>query len=318
MRVGWVYDRAFLRHRTPRGHPESPRRLEALVAGLAEAGLLGRMTPLTFSPAPREVLAWVHEPAYVELVRLACEQDMGFLGSRDTPIGPESEPAARLAAGGVLAACDEIAKGRIDRAFCAVRPPGHHAEPDRAGGFCLFNHAALAAERLRRTHGLPRVAIIDWDVHHGQGTQRIFEHRRDVLYVSLHQDPETLYPGTGRASERGTGPGEGFTLNVPMPAGAGDGEYRGAFADRVLPAVEAFAPAAVVISAGFDAAAADGTADIRLTPDCFGWMTRAVAEVADRHGCGRIVSVLEGGYEPASLARCATAHVAALLGESFA
>ncbi len=313
MRVGWVYDRAFLRHRTPRGHPDSPERLEALVAGLAGAGLLGRMVPLAFSPAPAEILAWVHEPAYIELVRLACQQDLGFLGSRDTPISPESEPAARLAAGGVLAACDAVAQGRIDRAFCAVRPPGHHAEPDRAGGFCLFNHAALAAERLRRTHGLPRVAIVDWDVHHGQGTQRIFEERPDVLYVSLHQSPGTLYPGTGRADERGTGAGEGFTLNVPMPAGAGDAEYRRAFAEQVLPALEAFAPGCIVISAGFDAAAADGTADIRLTPDAFAWMTQALAGVAGRHGAGRMVSVLEGGYEPASLARCAVAHVAELL-----
>lgn len=312
MRVGWVYDRFFLRHDTGPTHPERPERLEAVRGALANSGLLARMVPLPFEPAAAKVLGRVHEPAYVELVRLACEGGMTFLGDSETRICPESYEVARLAAGGVLAACDAIAAGAAERVFCAVRPPGHHAARDRAMGYCLFNHAALAAEHLIRRHGLVRVAIVDWDVHHGNGTQAVFEDRDDVLFISLHEAPPQ-YPGSGRENETGRGRGVGFTLNIPMRPGSGDAEYRRAFAEKVVPRLDAFAPEFVLISAGFDAAAEERIANINLEPASYGWMTRELAAVAARHAKGRIVSILEGGYDLPSLERCAAAHVRALL-----
>lgn len=313
MHCGWVYDPFFLRHDTGVGHPERPERLEAIVDALREAGLLPRMRSLTFGMAPVSALERIHEPAYVALVQLACEQGMTFLGDRETRIGPESCEAARLAAGGVLAACDAALAGEITRSFCAVRPPGHHAERDRAMGYCLFNHVAVAAEHLLRRHALRRVAIVDWDVHHGNGTQNIFDDRDDVLFISLHESPASMYPGTGFAGEVGTGRGAGFSRNVPMRPGSGDAEYRRAFAETVLPCLDAFAPQFLLVSAGFDAAADDRTAHINLDPASFAWMTNVLMDVADRHADGRLVSVLEGGYDLPSLGRCAVEHVRALL-----
>jgi acetoin utilization deacetylase AcuC-like enzyme len=313
MRVGWAYDPFCLRHDTGPSHPERPERLEVLARALAEAGLPGQMQALRVEPASVAALESVHEPAYVALVQLACEQGMNFLGASDTHICGESFEVARAAVGSVLAACDAVMAGRVDRAFCAVRPPGHHAEPDRAGGYCLFNNVAIGAEYLLKRHQLPRVAIVDWDVHHGNGTQRIFESRSDVLYISLHEAPGRLYPHTGYANERGTGAGEGFTLNIPMRPGSGDAEYRRAFAEQVVPALDAYGPACILISAGFDATTADGTADINLAPESFAWMTREMAAVANRVCGGRVIAVLEGGYEVGSLCRCVVQHITSLL-----
>ncbi len=312
MRVGWIYDQFFLRHDTGPTHPERPERLVAVADALEASGLLGRMVPLSFGPAAIEVLGWVHEPAYVEVVRLACEGGMTFLGDSETHIGSESYEVAQLAAGGVLAACDAVVGGAVERAFCAVRPPGHHAGRDRAMGYCLFNHVAVAAEYLIRRHGLARVAIVDWDVHHGNGTQAIFEDRDDVFFISLHESPPQ-YPGTGYESETGRGRGAGFTLNIPMRPGSGDVEYRRAFSEKVVPRLDAFAPEFVLISAGFDAAAEERIATINLEPASFAWMTRELLAVAKRHAKGRVVSILEGGYDLPSLKRCAPAHVRAFL-----
>jgi acetoin utilization deacetylase AcuC-like enzyme len=316
MAVGWVYDRFFLRHKTDAAHPERPERLEVIVEELSRAGLLARMRPLTFGSASVEVLGWVHEPAYIDLVRMACEQGFSFIGTDETLIGPESYDAAVLAVGGVLAACDAVMAGTIRSAFCAVRPPGHHAERDRAMGYCLFNNVAVAAEYVIRRHGLKRVAILDWDVHHGNGTQHIFEERGDVLYISPHEGPQFLYPGTGYEMETGTGPGLGYTLNLPMRPGSGDREYRQAFTKKVIPKLEAFGPEFLLISAGFDAIAGDRISDINLEPGSFGWMTRDVAGIARKHCDGRLVSVLEGGYDLNSLGRCVAEHVQVLLDES--
>jgi acetoin utilization deacetylase AcuC-like enzyme len=313
MRVGLIYDPFFARHDTGPTHPERPERLQAIIDALSSANLLERMQTIQVRSAGTDILAWVHEPAYIELVRLASEQGMTFLGSRDTNICPESYEVARRAAGGALAACDAVMAGEVSRAFCAVRPPGHHAGTDQAAGYCLFNNVALAAQYLIRRHHLTRVAIVDWDVHHGNGTQDIFENRPDVLYISLHEKPQLLYPHTGYAHETGTGPGAGHTLNVPMPPGSGDAEYRQAFAERIIPSLDGFAPEFVLISAGFDAAGADRTADINLTPESFTWMTRDLIAIADRHGHGRLVSVLEGGYDLVSLGRCVVAHVRAMM-----
>jgi acetoin utilization deacetylase AcuC-like enzyme len=313
MRVGWVCDRFFLRHDTGASHPERLERIEAIVNALAADGLLDRVMPLDARAACVDELERVHEPAYVELVRLACEQGMAFLGDRETRICSESYEVARLAVGGVLTACEVVMANRVQRAFCAVRPPGHHAGRDHAAGYCLFNNVAVAAESLIRRHGLARVAIVDWDVHHGNGTQSIFEDRDDVLFISLHESPQSQYPGTGYENETGRGRGVGCTLNVPMRPGSGDAEYRRAFAEKVIPKLDAYAPECILVSAGFDAASEDRTSSINLEPASFAWMTQQVLGVAAKHGRGRFVSVLEGGYDLPSLGRCVAAHVRALL-----
>jgi acetoin utilization deacetylase AcuC-like enzyme len=318
MTVGWGYDRFFLRHKTGSAHPERADRLKVIVDELDRVGLLARMQALSFQSARAEVLAGVHEPAYVDLVRLACEQGFSFIGSEETLIGPESYDVAILAVGGVLKACDAVMAGAIRSAFCAVRPPGHHAERDRAMGYCLFNNVAVAAEYLIRRHGVRRVAIVDWDAHHGNGTQHIFEQRSDVLYVSLHEGPQFLYPGTGYANEAGIGPGLGYTVNVPMRPGSGDGEYQQAFRDKVIPGLNAFAPELLLVSAGFDAVQGDRNSDLNLEPASFGWMTRELTAVARQSCAGRLVSVLEGGYDLNSLGRCVVEHVQALLDEAHA
>lgn len=313
MKVAWVYHPFFLKHDTGEGHPECPARLEVIVEALESAGLIDRMEPIAFDPATDEMLSLVHEPAYVKLVDLACDEGMTFIGTRDTNITRESSDAARLAAGGVLAACDAVTQDWTTRAFCAVRPPGHHAERDQAMGYCLFNNVALAAAYLIEEYAYSRVAIVDWDVHHGNGTQHIFEDRRDVLYISLHQNPAFCWPGSGYEHEQGTGEGMGFTMNIPMKAGDGDAAYHEAFEATVLPRLDAFEPQFVLISAGFDGAKQDRTSDINLTPAGFAWMTAALRDVADRHARGHVVSVLEGGYDLPTLGACVTSHVEALL-----
>lgn len=311
--MGLVYDRFLERHDPGPGHQEQPGRARWVVDALMEEGLLVRLQPIACQPASVEALGRVHEPAYVELVHTVCEEGFTFIGEQGTRICRESYEVARWAAGGVLAACDEVMAGYVDRAFCAVRPPGHHAHRDLAGGYCLFNNVAVAAEHLVFRHGLGRVAIVDWDVHHGNGTQQIFENRPDVFFVSLHESPRYQYPGTGYESEIGMGPGAGHTLNIPLPPGSGDAAYRRAFSEQVIPRLERFEPEFLLISAGFDAACEDRTADINLGPSSYAWMTRELVAMADRCCRGRLVSVLEGGYEPTSLKRCAIAHVRAML-----
>ena len=314
MKLGWIYDRRFLQHDTGPTHIEQAGRLDAIVRALGAAGLSERLRPLAFCAATAEQLALVHDPAYVDLVRMMCAEGFTFIGSQDTVICPRSYDVAALAAGGVLAACDAVMSQLVPRAFCAVRPPGHHAESDRALGFCLFNHVALAAEHLIRHDGLKRVAVVDIDAHHGNGTQRIFESRRDVFYVSLHERPASLpFPGTGEAEETGCGAGRGSTLNVPLDAGAGDRQYRDAFQQHVLPALDSYRPEFLVVSAGFDALMWDPAAHLSLEPASFGWITELLVRTAERHAGGRLVSVLEGGYCLSHLGAAAVAHVRALL-----
>jgi acetoin utilization deacetylase AcuC-like enzyme len=226
-------------------------------------------------------------------------------------MSPGSLPAAYMAAGGALAAVDAIMRGEIEHAFCAVRPPGHHAESGRAMGFCLFNNVAIAARYVQRKHGLSRVLIVDWDVHHGNGTQHSFEQDSSILFFSTHQYPH--YPGTGRETERGTGVGEGFTINVPMEAGDGDDEYHAIFVNVLLPAADAFKPEFVIISAGFDAHRDDPLASMGLTEAGYSDLTGLVAGIARRHAGGRVLSALEGGYNLTALAASVDAHLNALL-----
>jgi acetoin utilization deacetylase AcuC-like enzyme len=226
-------------------------------------------------------------------------------------MGPGSLAAAYLAAGGALAAVDAIQSGQVDHVFCAVRPPGHHAEAGRAMGFCLFNNVAVAARYVQKKHGLKNVLIVDWDVHHGNGTQHSFEEDPSVLFFSTHQYPH--YPGTGRATERGKGSGEGFTINVPMEPGQGDDEYRAIFLKYLVPVAEKFKPEFVIISAGFDAHKDDPLANMCLTEEGYSELTRIVAGIAKRHAGGRILSSLEGGYNLSALAASVDAHIQALL-----
>jgi acetoin utilization deacetylase AcuC-like enzyme len=233
----------------------------------------------------------------------------------DCPICEESSEIAFLVAGGVCNAARAIARGEIARAFCAVRPPGHHAERERAMGFCLLNNVALAAETLRAEFAMERILILDWDVHHGNGTQHVFESDSGVLFISLHGHPDTLYPGTGYADEVGIGAGRGFTLNLPFMPGAGDAEFRDAFLERVLPAADAFSPQFVIVSAGFDAHADDPLGNLRLQDDTYMFMCGEVLELARRCAGGRVLSVLEGGYNLAVLRRCVAQHVQMLAAE---
>jgi acetoin utilization deacetylase AcuC-like enzyme len=244
-------------------------------------------------------------------VRAACANGEKVLDAPDTPISAETFDAALAAVGVVLGAVDDVAGGECRNAFCAVRPPGHHAAADRAAGFCIFNNVAIAARYARREHGLGKVLIVDWDLHHGDGTAATFLRDPAVFYFSVHESP--AYPGTGMSSERGEGPGAGTTLNCPLPAGSGDDEYLAVFRDDLEPAADAFAPDIVLISAGFDAHEADPLGHMRVTPEGFAEMTRIVKGIADRHSEGRVVSVLEGGYDLDALADCADAHVRALV-----
>ena len=308
--LGLIYDRRFLDHDTGDVHPECPARLKVIMEALREEGLLDRMDSIPFRQAKAEEIALVHDPAYADLIRMLCDEGFTGFGDGDTKLCEKSYDIAALAVGGVMAACDAVMARTVQRVFCAVRPPGHHAEADRVMGFCLFNNVAVAAEHLVRNHGLQRVAIVDFDVHHGNGTQHIFEERADVLYISIHERPGSIrFPGTGKETEIGTADGRGFTLNVPLSRGAGDVEYRDAFDHQVLPRLDEYGPDFLLISAGFDALSADTISHLQLEPDSYGWITSDLVDLAKRWCEGRIVSVLEGGYHLDYLGQAVARHV---------
>jgi acetoin utilization deacetylase AcuC-like enzyme len=309
-RTGLLDHAAFLEHDNGPGHPERPERLLAVLAHLARTGLLAELDRRAPGPAPAEALAAVHGEEYLRRVAETAGRG-GSLDDPDTEASEGSYEAARRAAGAVIEACDRVMAGEWHNAFVAARPPGHHAEVGRAMGFCLFNNAAIAARHLQRRHGLERVAILDWDVHHGNGTQHIFEEDGSVFYASLHQFPH--YPGTGAATERGRGAGAGTTLNLPQPAGSGDREWIAALEDAALPALLDFAPEFLIVSAGFDAHADDPLSATEVSVDGFRVLTERAAELARRACRGRLVACLEGGYHLEALARSAAAHVAALV-----
>ncbi len=313
MTTALVSDERFEMHLTGPGHPERPARLAAVRRRLRDTRQWDRMHHLAFAPAPAEAIARVHEDRYVQRLIDACARGSACIDCPDSAICPRSAEIAALAAGGLLAAVDAVMAGSAANAFCAVRPPGHHAEAGMSMGFCLFNNVAIAACHAQARHGLERVAIVDFDVHHGNGTQHSFEARDDILFISLHQHPDTLYPGTGRAEEEGTAAGKGFTLNLPLMPGAGDDEYTAAFEQRVVPALDAFCPQLLLVSAGFDAAGADPLAQMAVTSAGFEAMTRYLTAAAARHCEGRLVSTLEGGYDLDALADAVVVHVEALL-----
>jgi acetoin utilization deacetylase AcuC-like enzyme len=321
-RPAWLLDDAsFDAHSASSGrgsdayHPERPERLVA-----ARAAVQSRSAPPDGAVQWRRIeareatlgeLARVHDAGYLEaLERLRGKR--GFLDA-DTYYGPRSVEAARRAAGGVVEMVDAMIDTEVRRGVALVRPPGHHARPDQAMGFCLLNSVAVAAAHARE-RGLSRVLVVDWDVHHGNGTQEMFWRRPDVLYMSTHQFP--FYPGTGSLRETGEGEGRGYTVNVPLAAGGDDGVYRSAFERVLLPVAEEYAPDLILVSAGFDASARDPLANMRLDPEAFGWMAASLAAVADRAAKGRIAMVLEGGYDLVALESCLASAIDGLVGKA--
>jgi len=310
-RVGLVLHRVFEDHDTGRGHPESPLRVSKIRESLEASGLAARCTRIPPAPADDAALTRVHDVEHVRRIEAACASGDRLVDSMDTAIGAESARVARLAAGSLVATAREVAAGRLDAGLVIARPPGHHAERDLAMGFCLFNNVAVAAAALRAELGLHRILIVDWDVHHGNGTQHLFEEDADVFYFSCHQMP--LYPGTGRADERGRGAGEGTTLNVPLRPGDGDGPFLAALSGPLTEASERFRPELVLVSAGFDAHRSDPLGGLSVSTGAFAEATRIVRRIAERHASGKIVSVLEGGYDLDALAASVAIHLETLL-----
>jgi len=307
-----VAEPIFRDHLVGRQHPERPERFDAVIAGLQQAGVLEKLLPLERRSITEEELGLCHTPEYLRVARRDIESGLPYLSTGDTDVTAKTWEVAVAAAGGVLNAVDAVLEGRARNAFCAVRPPGHHATRNRGMGFCVFNNIALGARYAQRRHGLERVMIVDWDVHHGNGTQDIFYEDPTVFFFSTHQWP--LYPGTGRADETGAGAGEGATMNFPLPAGSGREAILPLFRERLAPAADRFRPDLVMISAGFDSRADDLLGRFTLTDADFADLTRELMAIADRHAKGRLVSVLEGGYSLSGLASAAGAHVAVLAG----
>jgi acetoin utilization deacetylase AcuC-like enzyme len=308
--TGFVCDAIYLKHDPGAGHPERPERLTAILTRLEKDGVLQHLVRLKPAAASPEWITTVHAPEYVERVRKSCQAGAPYVDTADAPTSRDSYEVALNAVGGVQAAVDAVMDGTVRNAFCAVRPPGHHALIDKSMGFCLFNNVAIAAKYLQKKHKLGKVLIVDWDVHHGNGTQAAFYDDPTVFYFSTHQSP--FYPGTGSAEERGAGKGLGYTRNVPLPAGSGDAEYKKAFLEELKPAAASFQPDFVLISAGFDSAKGDLLGRMNVTPEGYAELTRIVKGIAQRYCQGRVVSSLEGGYNLDSLAASVEAHVRVL------
>jgi len=297
-------DPVFELHDTGPGHPERPVRAARVRQELHNQGLAELCIAIDPVAASLDDLLRVHDSAYLERLAVTCAGGEPYIDTPDSAVCPESYSVALKAAGGVLRAADMIACEEIGRAFCAVRPPGHHAERGRSMGFCLLNNIALAAARLKEVHGIRRMAILDWDVHHGNGTQHSFESDPDILFVSLHQDPRTLFPGTGFADEIGKGDGTGTVLNIPLPPGTDGEHYLEVFERDALAAIKNFGPDILLISAGYDAHRLDPLARLELERGTFKTMGGMTVALADEICRGRVLSVLEGGYNLDILAGC--------------
>ena len=304
--TGLLADSVTKEHDTGRGHPERPERFDAAFNALKDLHL----APIEPRVAHEDELALCHSREYIRLVEREIMTGFHELSTGDTVICPRSLDAALRATGGVLNAVDGVFAKRVRNAFCIVRPPGHHATPTRGMGFCLFNNIAIGARYAQQKHGAGRVLIADWDVHHGNGTQDIFYTDGSVFFFSTHQHP--WYPGTGLPDETGEGKGAGMIMNCPFPAGSGRKEILGAFQDKLMPAADKIKPELVLISAGFDSRVDDPLGNFLLSDADFADLTHVMLEIADKHAGGRLVSVLEGGYNLIGLASAARAHVQAL------
>ena len=307
--TGFVYSPDCLKHDTGHGHPERPARLKACIDALQASHFWSDLVQIEPVPATIDQICYAHTEPYVHRVKHHCAQSIPL--AYDTPVSTDSFYAALLSAGSVLAAADAVLTGKVNNAFALVRPPGHHATSDLGMGFCLFNNVAVAARYLQLEHKIGKVAIVDWDVHHGNGTQDIFYEDDSVFYFSIHQFP--LYPGSGLASEIGSGKGIGMTLNAPMRAESEASDYIEVFEKLLKPALIEFSPDFIIISAGFDAHCLDLLATINLTAEGFGDLTDIIVEIAARCCEGRLVSALEGGYSLEGLSESAAAHIERLL-----
>jgi acetoin utilization deacetylase AcuC-like enzyme len=311
MPLGLLVDPVYRKHlEGVPGHPECPERIDAVMRALEAADLIRDCESIAARAITEDELLLCHTPEYLRIAKRDVEEGLPHLSTGDTDLTPNSWLIASLAAGGALNAVDAVMTGAVQSAFCAIRPPGHHANAARGMGFCLFNNVALAVRYAQRKHGAERALIVDWDVHHGNGTQDIFYQDPSVFFFSTHQWP--LYPGTGRFNEQGDGKGEGATMNYPFPAGSGRPEILGAVLQSLAPAMREFRPDVVFISAGFDSRIGDPLGRFTLTDDDFEALTLAVMEIAHRYAAGRVVSLLEGGYNLQGLASAASRHVATL------
>jgi len=309
-KTGFVYDDIYLEHKTTPGHPEAPQRLVAIVGRLKAKGLYPELFALSPKPAAVQWITTIHTPEYVERVKKSCKDGIAYLDSMDVPISAKSYGVALVAAGGVLTVVDAVMEEKVTNAFCAIRPPGHHAVRDQAMGFCIFNNVAIGARYIQKKYELAKILIVDWDVHHGNATQAMFYDDPNVLYFGVHQYP--FYPGTGSIAEKGTGLGLNYNINVPLPAGSGDSDYLRVFQEKLKPAAINFGPEFVLISAGFDAHEDDLLGGINVTAEGFAQLTQIVKQIAQECCEGRLVSVLEGGYGD-GLAVSAEAHIRVLM-----
>ena len=312
-RTGFVFDERYLLHKTGPYHPEVPERLTAIREGIEQDGLREKLIPVPAAPADLKWILTVHTAEYVKRFEAACRTGKQMFDSPDNQMCAQTYEVALLAVGGILEACRGVMEGRLDNAFCAVRPPGHHAEVSRAMGFCYFNNVAVAARYIQKQFGINRVGIVDFDVHHGNGTQHIFDDDPTVYYYSIHQHPSFAYPGTGREFEYGRGDGYGFTKNSPVLPGQGDEDYRRLLERDLFPAFAEFKPEVIIVSAGFDGHRDDDMSDTKISTEFYTWMMQKIVDLANTHSGGRIVSVLEGGYCLRRLPELARHHVETLL-----
>jgi acetoin utilization deacetylase AcuC-like enzyme len=323
--VLFYYSPFFLEHVTLPHHPEQPNRLKAVVEHLKTIGLWDMVTVQSpdDSTVPENTvlnyMSTIHPERHIDYIKRQSEEAqrlnttiLPFSDGGDTNVSPQTYKVALKAVTAAIDAADKVCQGPIQRAFCAIRPPGHHCERNRPMGFCVFNNVAIAARYAQQRYGVERVAIVDWDVHHGNGTQAIFYDDPSVLFISLHQYPH--YPGTGSADERGTGKAEGTTMNFPLPAGTNEKTYEDIFTTKIVPSLQEFKPGLILISAGFDAHKDDPLGDMLLTDKSFGLFTRILSDASSSVCEGKIVSLLEGGYNLDGLAKSVSAHIQALGG----
>jgi acetoin utilization deacetylase AcuC-like enzyme len=290
-----------------------PERLKAIYKGIEEGGLLSRVTLISASFPETKWIEMVHDQGYMSRLEKACRSNETIFDSPDNQMCADTYETALLAVGGILETVRMVMEGTLDNAFCAVRPPGHHAETNRAMGFCFFNNVAIAARYLQNQWAVERIGIVDFDVHHGNGTQHIFEDDPSVYYYSIHQHPSFAYPGTGREFEHGKQMGHGYTKNSPMLPGRGDAEYQELIERDLFPAFETFQPEVLLVSAGFDAHREDDMSDMKVSTEGFSWIMRQLMTLANSHCKGRVISVLEGGYCLRRLPELARNHVEILL-----
>ena len=312
-KTGFLYDDKYQQHLTGNYHPEIPDRLPAVYKGIQDAGLLEQLILIKAVPADLKWVETVHDPHYIKRLQEACTRGDNIFDSPDNQMCSETYEISLLAVGGVLEAARMVMAGELDNAFCAVRPPGHHAEIGTAMGFCYFNNVAIAARYIQKEWEIERVGIVDFDVHHGNGTQHIFERDPTVFYYSIHQHPTFAYPGTGREFETGKDAGRGYTKNSPMLPGQGDTEYKKVLQRDLVPVFADFKPQVILVSSGFDGHIEDNMSDIKLTTEGFTWIIKTILDMAAQYAQGRLISVLEGGYSIRRLPELARNHVEVLL-----